>query len=493
MIGSRKRRPGTSRAATCVLLALMVGALCCEPGVKVELTPATADVLAGGTQQFTATVTGAADTAVTWSVVEPGGGTVSPTGLYSAPIQAGTWTVRAVSKAKPSAIAEAKVTVAQVTVTMGTPSTTLFFGEEVTLTAQVQGAVNTAITWSVEGGEANGQVSSSGVYVAPKREGTFRVLATSDADPSRSAATTIQVARPVPAFAASLGGAPDVKEFQAGDLTLRSSFLAYPSAVQSGVRIAKGDVNGDGHADLITGPGPGYAPNVKVFNGRDGTLLHSFLAGGTDDIGGVHVAAADFTGDGKADLVVSVGATVKVLSGTELAPLMSFLPYGAPGSDIRVATGEISGSGVPEILTTLGEGWPPILKAFSYGTAEVLLSYDAYAPTETHGVYVAAGDLDADGTDEIVVGRESGLSHVKVFRSDGVEMASFFAFGVDFAGGVRVACGDVNDDGRDDLILGAGATTSAVKVLSGVDQTELANFLAFGSSPGGVYVSGTGF
>src|SRR4029453_15207956 len=57
------------------------------------------------------------------------------------------------------------------------------------------------------------------------------------------------------------------------------SFMAYPSSFMGGVRVAVGDVNGDGVADIITAPGAGSTPHVKVFDGRSvgrrGSLLMS--------------------------------------------------------------------------------------------------------------------------------------------------------------------------------------------------------------------------
>jgi hypothetical protein len=48
---------------------------------------------------------------VTWAVAESGGGTVISTGLYTAPLTAGTYHVRAKSVADATKTAEAAVTV----------------------------------------------------------------------------------------------------------------------------------------------------------------------------------------------------------------------------------------------------------------------------------------------------------------------------------------------------------------------------------------------
>ncbi len=76
----------------------------------VSVNPISATVASNGTQQFTATVTGAGNTGVTWSV-SSGVGTISSSGLYTAPSTAGTATVMATSVADPRASAAAGIVV----------------------------------------------------------------------------------------------------------------------------------------------------------------------------------------------------------------------------------------------------------------------------------------------------------------------------------------------------------------------------------------------
>jgi len=95
--------PAVSATATVTVTA--------TPVVAVSLSPTTASVAAGATRQFTATVTGTSNLAVNWSVQEAGGGTVSASGLYTAPATAGTYHVKATSAADGTKVATATVTV----------------------------------------------------------------------------------------------------------------------------------------------------------------------------------------------------------------------------------------------------------------------------------------------------------------------------------------------------------------------------------------------
>lgn len=96
--------------------------------VAVSVSPATATVHTGGTQQFAATVTGTTNTAVNWSVAN-GGGTISTTGLYTAPATAGTASVMATSVASPSSSGLANVTInTPSTVSVSASPTSIAFG-----------------------------------------------------------------------------------------------------------------------------------------------------------------------------------------------------------------------------------------------------------------------------------------------------------------------------------------------------------------------------
>jgi len=85
--------------------------------VAVSLSPTAATVKPSASYTFTASVTGTTNTAVNWSVVESGGGSVSSTGVYTAPATAGTYHVKATSQADATVSATATVTVSSATAT----------------------------------------------------------------------------------------------------------------------------------------------------------------------------------------------------------------------------------------------------------------------------------------------------------------------------------------------------------------------------------------
>jgi len=112
------------------------------------------------------------------------------------------------------------------------------------------------------------------------------------------------------------------------------SFLAFDSSFTGGIFVAAGDVDGDGRADIIVGAGPGGGSHVKVFSGQNLDVLQSFLAFGAGFTGGVRVATGDVNGDGRSDIITGAGAggapAVKVFDGrnasTVLASFLGFDP-----------------------------------------------------------------------------------------------------------------------------------------------------------------------
>ena len=102
---------------------------------------------------------------------------------------------------------------------------------------------------------------------------------------------------------AGLGGGPQVLIFSPTG-RLEGGFFAYNKALRGGVNVALGDVDGNGEDDIITGPGPGEEPRVKVFS-ASGQLKSSFLAYDPRFRGGVNVAVGDINGDGRAEIITA--------------------------------------------------------------------------------------------------------------------------------------------------------------------------------------------
>lgn len=162
--------------------------------VVVAIDPESPTVGAGGTQTFTATVTGASDDDVAWTST---GGTITGTGAtvtWTAPVTGGTFDVTATSVLDPGSSATATVIVTPINVSIAPTAPSLFRGEATTFTATVTGAAAglDAVTWTSTCGAATPDGATL-AYVAPAAGGTCTITATSVSDASRSASTTVTV------------------------------------------------------------------------------------------------------------------------------------------------------------------------------------------------------------------------------------------------------------------------------------------------------------
>jgi hypothetical protein len=226
--------------------------------------------------------------------------------------------------------------------------------------------------------------------------------------------------------------------------------------------------------------------------------VRSFFAYGPNFSGGVFVAAGDVNGDGRDDIITGAGSGapgghVKVFDGRTGVEVRSFFAFPGFTGGVTVAAGDVNGDGTDDIITGAGPGAGPHVKVFDGRTNAERAGFFAYGQGFVGGVFVAAGDVDGDGRADIVTGADGAPGgHVKAFSgATGAEIRSFFAFGPNFSGGVRVAAGDVNGDGLADIVTGAGPGAGPhVRVFDGRTHTELRSFLAFDPSfAGGVFVA----
>jgi uncharacterized repeat protein (TIGR01451 family) len=276
--------------------------------------------------------------------------------------------------------------------------------------------------------------------------------------------------------------------------------------VAADVRTAVADVDNDGFEDTILVTGPGTAIRLAVVSGKDGSVLVSpFDPFGGGFTGGGFVAAGDFDGDGRAEVVVTPdqggGPRVSIYSlvGTAFNRLANYFtldPNFLGG--IRPAVGRVNADATPDLVVAAGFGGGPRVEIID-GTKALTTNGFAEADRLVHdffvfdaalrnGAYVAVGDVNADGFGDLIAGAGPGGAP-RVLALDGQvlltqgataaiasPLANFFVAGnTADRGGVRVATKDADGDAKADVVVGSGeGSVSRVRVYPG------ANFVGTG-------------
>ncbi len=238
----------------------------------------------------------------------------------------------------------------------------------------------------------------------------------------------------------------DISEVTISDRSGRKEeeFLAYNKNFKGGVRLASGDINGDGEEEIITGAGKGGGPHVRIFNYK-GEVLGQFFAYNKNFRGGVNVAVGDIDGDGKDEIITGAGPgggpQVRIFDGHGKV-LGQFFAYNKNfRSGVIVAVGNVDDSyrrNRDEIITSSGEGHEPQIKIFdNHGRQRG--QFLAFSKHFKGIVNLVSGDIDNDGLLEIIAAAgPGGGPHVRIFKKNGTLINSFYAYNTHFGGGVSV-------------------------------------------------------
>jgi hypothetical protein len=262
------------------------------------------------------------------------------------------------------------------------------------------------------------------------------------------------------------------------------------------IRVATGDLDGDGIAEILAATGPGRATQVKIVNGATLAEMKTLDIFEPTFTGGVYVAMGDLTGDGVPDFVVTPdeggGPRARVFNGKDFSQLADF--FGIEDVNFRggarPAIGDINGDGKADLVIAAGVGGGPRVGVFDgtklvaegglpdnqnftrWNTWKPLSDFLTFEATLRNGSFIAIGDVNGDGFAELIAGGgPGGGPRVTIFDGKGLlsnvqtPVSNFFAGDTGSRGGVRVAVKNLDGDNRADLVIGSG-TGGGSKVIS---------------------------
>lgn len=285
------------------------------------------------------------------------------------------------------------------------------------------------------------------------------------------------------------------------------------------IHPAAGDVDGDGLDELVIGPGRGGDGWIAILDdAQHGYALLRWIQVPWPSYnaanGLVWPAVGDIDGDGRAEIVAGLGEGAEgwfaIFDDASLDYRLvrwrqvGWPAYNAARGETRPAVANIDGGTFSEIVIGLGRGGAGWLEVFDDAAANFAhltwfqVSYGTYnaANGET---FPAAGDLDQDGYDEVVVGLGSGSGGWVETFSD-----AFGAFRherwlqVGWAqyassnGEVHPAVGNVDGDSAPEIVFGLGSNPGQGGWIQILDDSRQAHItLAWKNAENGtIYTSG---
>lgn len=229
---------------------------------------------------------------------------------------------------------------------------------------------------------------------------------------------------------------------------------------------------------------PGY---VRVYSGADGSLLSQVTSPINQDQFGASLAATgDLDGDQLGDYAVTgsgLWAPLEFRSGLT-GQLIGILP-GSEASQVA-GLGDVDGDQTDDVIISLFgiAGGPVEVRVVSGATAQTIYTYPMRAPT-----LADVGDVDADGVPDFAYGNSRYNTSPLMIQtgavfvhsgSDGSLIHSFMGEDANDRLGISVdAAGDLDGDGHEDIVVGMPGdatpfpSAGAVRVYSGADGTIL--------------------
>lgn len=253
--------------------------------------------------------------------------------------------------------------------------------------------------------------------------------------------------------------------------------------------VGAGAGGAGGPRTVVVTPKNGGGPQVTAWN-ELGIRQASFMAYTPGFRGGVTALMTDLDANGQTEIITAPysagGPHVRVFdeNGNVKANLFPF-PAAFRGG-LSLAAGDVDGDGANELIVAPQTGGGPQVRVFDYASGSLTLhrQFFAYPTGLRTGINVQAGDTDGDGKAEIVTTANAGAApHVRVFNGDtGALEGQFFAYATSFRGGVNATVADVNADGAADIVVTAQTNGGPHVRVMRPDGTVVSQFFAYPAS-----------
>ncbi|MFA5211673.1 MAG: putative glycoside hydrolase [Patescibacteria group bacterium] len=234
---------------------------------------------------------------------------------------------------------------------------------------------------------------------------------------------------------------------------VRNGFFVFEEGFKGGYLIAKTDLDGNKKEELLV------ASNNKIQIWRDdGQLLMKSYPYGANYAGDIKIAIGDLNGDNLKEIYVAPdkGYKLPIKIYTRHGKIMrkDFYPFGENydgGYSLAVGLAEKKVLSKRQELFIATNSW---INIFNYDL-EKIISFRAFENTYYGGVKIDVGDIDGDGTEEIVTAKENDEPVIKIFDMQGnVKSGPTKAYASFASSGINdIKVQDVDFDGKEDILV----------------------------------------
>ena len=258
--------------------------------------------------------------------------------------------------------------------------------------------------------------------------------------------------------------------------------------------IVVADFNGDGNLDIAIANRS--SNDISVLLGKGNGTFNAqvkYSAGaGTDPVG---IAAADFNGDGKPDLVVanSGNKSISVLMNTGTGTFNAAVKYTVGNSPSAVAAADLNGDNIADIaVTNSADNTVTILLNNGTGT----FTATSTRATDANPSSIAIADFDGNGSNDLAITNQGGNDVSILLNLGGGTFAAAVNYCVVSTAGscnsvtavspVSVVAVDLTGDNRPDLAIASLSQSVATLVNNGSGAFTLSAQASTSQTPHGV-------
>lgn len=234
---------------------------------------------------------------------------------------------------------------------------------------------------------------------------------------------------------------------------VRNGFFAYDAGHPGGARIYRGDVNGDGLEEKIVATGP----KLEIYNSTGGRWYNDYPYGANYK-GDIRIAVGKLLNQAQDQILVapSIGGKVIIYDYHGVTLKASFSPFDPKyNGGLSVAIAHLSGADKPaSAIIGVGKGKSAEVLIYDNMLTKLQKRFYAYDKSFKGGIFIAGGDANHDGTDELIVGPVSGKNMpVRIFDGKGKKISEIKSGGLFGTAGTMVGLVDINFDQLLDIAL----------------------------------------